>query len=342
MKKIFKTVVAVFAITAITGAICVPAQAKELDNLNSEVYDVLPGTDVEVEGVSFDTDFGLSSSSISVGGSSAGTNQLMEGEDQYESNDDLPYATTGLSNQIVYANLHSESDQDWYQFTITQEDINNDEYYSIILTNIPNNCTYYAAFVDSYRQGMYIPAKEGYSNSKEIVFSASQVPQGNYYVLVGTTSGYSLSNYKLYFGKTYKNKSYGWTSTGLTYHFPNKQSGTSGYEFSTTGSQILNLMNNSTIPNYSIVKRFYLDADGTGTWGGFYKVMRAYDLNNEMQTYTQYGGVDLFGDINDDTLIVKQQWLIDGYINYASGFVWRPNVYILYKWPVLVDTLNWL
>ena len=161
--------------------------------------------------------------------------------------------------------------------------------------------------------------------------------------MVRPDTSVASTDYKLYFGLTYKYRGYGWTYSGLTFNFPNRPSGQSGYVTSTTGPQVLNLTNVSAIPPYSIVKYFYMDADGTGTWGGFYKILKGYSIQTgQTETFEQSGSIDLFSGIDQKECLVKQQWVLDGKINYASHFTWKPNIFIHYKWPVTLQNLSWL
>ena len=97
--------------------------------------------------------------------------------DQYESNDTMATATDGLKGSLVTANLHNDTDFDWYQFSLTQEEINNNEYYSIILDNIPSGLNYKLYLVNAYYQGLEITADSSTATSKEFYFLASDLPQ---------------------------------------------------------------------------------------------------------------------------------------------------------------------
>ena len=95
----------------------------------------------------------------------------------------------------------------------------------------------------------------------------------------------------------------------------------------------------SSIPVNSTVEKFYLDAEGTGTWGGFHKKLIA--AADQDVKYEQFGGIDLFN-LPKEKYLVKQQWGITGEINYASYFVWKPNVCVDYQFPIIIANMRFI
>ncbi len=259
--------------------------------------------------------------------------------DRFEPNNNVETATNGQKGTAVSANIHNETDVDWYKFEVTSEDVQNKTLYSFVLTNIPQICDY-----DMYLANASLHAtanlKEG-AESEQIVCSFNQA--GTYYVAIQSASGYTASyNYKLYFGPSWKNRTTGWRTTGLTFHFPYRNAGVSNnYMPADEGWLIYDLRNDSTIPASSIVDKFYLDADGTGgSWGGFYK--RVLAASKQDTYYEQFGGIDLINLSTDIEFPVKQQWGITGKINYSLNFVWSPNVCIDYKFPVIIANMKFV
>lgn len=260
--------------------------------------------------------------------------------DNYEPNNGPDKATNNQKGSAVSANIHDETDVDWYKFEVTSEDVENQTLYSFVLTDIPQTCDYDMYLANANFQAT-ADLKEGPA-SEQMVCSFNQA--GTYYVVIQSASGYNASyNYKLYFGPSWKNGSTGWRTTGLTFHFPNRDAGVgSDYLSANEGWQIYDgFRTDSSIPVNSMVERFYLDADGTGTntWGGFHKRILAASEPNVY--YEQFGGIDIFN-LQAGKYPVKQQWGITGVINYANYFVWKPNVCVDYKFPVIIDNMRFI
>lgn len=331
LKKIFCAVLTMGVLLS-----CIPVSAKEKElSTNMKADTKLDNVD-GYRGALSKADFNLTVPQVT-------HNDIMllaaETGDKFEPNNGPEKATNGQKGTAVSANIHNETDVDWYKFEVTSEDVENKTLYSFVLTNIPQTCDY-----DMYLANANFQAtanlKEG-PESEQIVCSFNQA--GTYYVAIQSASGYTASyNYKLYFGPSWKNRTTGWKSTGLTFHFPNRDAGVaSGYLPANEGWLIYDLRNDSSIPNGSIVNRFYLDADGTGgDWGGFYK--RVLAASKQDQYYEQFGGIDLINLPTDTDFPVKQQWGITGKINYSLNFVWRPNICIDYKFPVIIANMNFV
>ncbi len=258
--------------------------------------------------------------------------------DKFEPNNGPEKATIGQKGTAVSANIHNETDVDWYKFQVTSEDVENKTLYSFVLTNIPQTCDYDMFLVNSDLQAA-ADLKEG-PTSEQIVCSFNQA--GTYYVVIQSASGYNASyNYKLYFGPSWKYKTTGWRPTGLTFHFPNRNAGM-GNDYLPANEGMLvydGFRTDSSIPANSMVDKFYLDAEGTGTWGGFHKRVKA--ASNSSVIHEQFGGIDLFN-LPAGTYPVKQQWGITGVINYAKYFVWKPNICIDYKFPVIIENMRFI
>lgn len=253
--------------------------------------------------------------------------------DKYEPNGNMETATRGLKGQLVSANIHSDTDVDWYQFEVTSDDVANQVQYSFVLTNISQLCDYDMYLSNSNYQAV-ANLQEGPTSEQMIVtFNAA----GTYYVVIQTASGHSDYNYKLYFGPTYVNGSTNWRSTGLTFDFPNKQAGTDGYVSSTSGWQNYDLTNDASIPELSILTQFQMDSNHTGTWGGLYKYLKS---QNGAQ-YEQLGLINVMN-VPENTYYVKQKWSITGAVNYATALKWKPNVLIKYSYPVIIENMGYL
>ena len=255
--------------------------------------------------------------------------------DGFEPNNMPNTATSGLKGQMISANIHDGDDVDWYSFTVTSDEVSNNEIYSFILTDIPENCNYDMYVLDSTLSSGLWDLKEG-NASEQMLFSFNAA--GTYYVMVRSSSGYSNSNYRLYFGHCYLNGSTGWADSGASFNFADKQIGTDGYVYSSPQLHVLDLSSNAAFPLGSIVKRFYLDSQHTGTWGGFEKcLIAASDSNNE---HWVLGGIDVF-DFTGENYLVKQQWGIRGRVNYCSSFVWTPRVSVDFKYPMILQNLSY-
>ena len=253
--------------------------------------------------------------------------------DAYESNNSYSTATQGLKGRLVRANIHSDSDVDWYSFDVTQYEVNSGQYFSFVLSNIPLNCDYDMFVASSDFTGVMYNIQSG-STPEEFFVTFNKA--GTYYVVIQTASGYSSSNYNLYFGSAYKSKSTEWRSTGLSFNFGYIPT---GRDYNTWSSwQSYNLTNDSTIPNGSVVSDIYLDDNGNGAyWIGFYKAIK--DANG--YGMVQFGNIDNMN-FPEMTYYVKQNWFINGYVSSCNYFVWNPNIKIDYIFIVQSSTLGYL
>lgn len=259
--------------------------------------------------------------------------------DAYEPNNNVSLATNYMKGKLVSANLHNNTDVDFYKFEVFSDDVNNEVLYSFVLTGIPLQCDYDMYVANSDLQAV-ADIKTG-SESEQMILTFNQ--PGTYYVLIRSSDGSynATSNYKLYFGPTYKNDTTGWKSTGLKFNFPNKDRGKDeNYVQATTGWLIYDgFRTDSSIPSGSLVHRFYLDAEGTGTWGGFYKIIKP--ASHPSEQISQLGGLSVF-DMEEGKYAVKQQWAMTGIVNYAYSFIWKPNICIDYKYPVTIQNMSFV
>ena len=250
------------------------------------------------------------------------------GEDQYEPNNMVSTATSGLMGRKISATLH-DGDVDWYKF----EALDISEPYSFVLMNIPSGCDYDMALFNSDLSSAYYDFQDGTTAE---AFYITLNSEGIYYVAVQSNSGFSSSPYTLYFGPAFKTRSTGWRSTGLSFSFGYIPQGSSSY--TQVPKQHYNLTNDSTIPNGSVMTQLYIDANGNGgTWGGFYKYIQepsGYGME-------QYGNLDAFA-VPDMAYYVKQDWQIWGKILYSYSFTWQPNILIAYKYIVTPQTMSYV
>lgn len=253
--------------------------------------------------------------------------------DIYEPNDSPEQATPGLKGQLIRATIHNEDDRDWYRFEVTQEEVNNREYFSIILTNIPRGCDYDMFVANSDFSGVIHNIKDG--NEPEEIIGIFTEP-GTYYVTIQSKAGYSSSPYKLYFGRSFYPKTTGLRNPGLTFNF--------GYvprenDYDTWANwKNYDLSHDYTIPDNSIMTELYMDSNGNnGYWAGFYKVIR------EPSGYGMKlaGNFDKFN-VPDMSYYVKQNWEINGYVRFCDYFIWEPRIKIDYKFVVTADTIPFL
>ena len=112
--------------------------------------------------------------------------------DQYEPNNSIAEATTGMQGKLIQATIHSETDMDFYRFEVTAN-----EPLSILLFNIPSGCDYDLYLFNHDQTGWYTDFQDG-SVSEEFYISLDK--SGTYYVAVDSHSGCSNSPYSLYFG----------------------------------------------------------------------------------------------------------------------------------------------
>ena len=259
--------------------------------------------------------------------------------DSYEANNGPSVATTGRYNSITYATIHDDNDVDWYKIEI----LNADTPISIVLTNIPNNCDYdlYLIQYDDTNgiTAMYQNAQTG-TTSEELYGYVNDI--GTYYVIVqpntSLVNNYSSSNYKLYIGNYFRTGSLGWEDTGIDINFGYHPTGNTTPSYSSWYSY--NLANRATIPNGAIVNQFYLDNNGNGAyWAGFYKTLMA--AGQGIRLDDTLGGITLVYS-GDDEYLVKQQWLIGGYVTVSYSFIWEPRALITYKFPATLQNLSYL
>ncbi len=275
----------------------------------------------------------------------SGIASLAEEGDAYESNNGPDLATDGRYNKVTYASIHKEDDADWYKMEINDAS----QPVSIILTNIPLNRDYDVYLVQySASSGIgdvYANIETG-STSESLIGYVSKA--GTYYVVVQPSStvenNYSDSNYKLYFGDYIREGVYGYADTGISVDFGYIKKGNTTPVYKYWYSY--NLTNNSQIPDGAVVDHFFLSSDGNGnSWIGFYKML-GYGSGTKLATKS--GGIELmyyYGDDNNVTTnyyLVKQNWLIGGYISSSTYFTWQPTVRIEYLYEVTLDNLPYV
>lgn len=339
LKKILPVTMAL-AITAsmFSGTTVMAAEAPDgLGDLvvQEEEYDVEEVISNEIDAMSsnlgmleFDTDM---SSFIAELSGNNGIMLLSETytPDKFESNDSFASATTGKSGRLIRANIHSETDMDYFKFEVTDADVSNGEYYSFILSNMPTNCDYGLLVVNENLEG-YVFNNEG-SAMENVMFSFNAA--GTYYVIVYSASGCSNTNYALFLGRSIQSDYYGYESTGLTVNFGYIPQGNSYTTY--TGYYAFDLTNETTIPDTAFVTKFRMTADGNGAnWGGFIKQIFTEDGTG----YQQQGGIELFN-MPERGHIVRQCWYIRGGIVYSMNFSWTPRVHITYDYIINPQTM---
>lgn len=247
--------------------------------------------------------------------------------DQYEDNDSFSNATTGMIGTKIHATLHNENDWDFYRIDIADPN----EYYSFVLTDIPNGCDYQMVVVDDTYTGW---ANYSSGNSDEFFvrqFDSSELK--TYYVIVYSVNGSSDSEYTLYFGKSYKNGNTGWINPNMSFNFGNVSRGS----YKKLSYQVLDLTNSVSIP-VSVMTQLYVSSEGnSGQWAGFYKYVRP-ESGNEMSII---GNLEAFS-VPDMTYYVKQRWSISGSVQYSQYFTWTPRILIGYKYIVTPETMRFL
>lgn len=247
--------------------------------------------------------------------------------DQYEPNNTPQTATAGLAGKKVKATIHDESDWDWYKIDILDTSIP----YSFVLMDIPNGCDYDLYLITEDLQDGYAVIQEG-NTTEQFYLNFNEI--GTYYISVQSYSGYSNSPYTLYFGPSYKVGDTGWLS-GWSFSFGNVPRGSYAHS---VPAQNLNLTNDSSIPNGSVMTSLYMTADGSTTeWAGFYKYM----VPSSGSTLSQIGNIQKFV-VPDMTYYVKQNWQIYGTIEYSKYFTWTPRIFIAYKFVVAPQTIGYL
>lgn len=245
--------------------------------------------------------------------------------DQYEPNNSIAEATTGMQGKLIQATIHSETDMDFYRFEVTAN-----EPLSILLFNIPSGCDYDLYLFNHDQTGWYTDFQDG-SVSEEFYISLDK--SGTYYVAVDSHSGCSNSPYSLYFGDSYMYGSTGWVNPNFSFAFGSVPRGTT----KTSLSKNINLTYDASIPNGAVVTTFYLSKEGTGgDYGGFYKYLKP-DSGN---TIKQLGGAPVMT-VPSNTL-VKQNWQIWGSVEYSNYFTWEPRYFIQYKFFVTPLTTRFL
>ncbi len=256
---------------------------------------------------------------------SKGVMSIANAGDQYEPNDSIVTATTGVQGKLIQATIHSETDMDFYRFEVMDN-----EPLSILLYNIPSGCDYDLYLFNSDQTGWYTDFQDG---SLAETFYISLDSPGTYYVAVDSNSGYSNNSYSLYFGKSYVYGGTGWINPNLSFSFGSVPRGTT----KTSLTKNINLTNVVSIPDGAVVEKFYLSKEGTGgDYAGFYKYLKPASGN----TIQQHGAIQLM-EVPANTL-VKQNWEIWGSVEYSNYFTWEPRYFIQYKFFVTPYTTSFL
>lgn len=249
---------------------------------------------------------------------------LLSG-DQYEPNESIATATSGVQGKVIHATIHDETDMDFYRFEVTDN-----EPLSIILYDIPSGCDYDLYLFNYDQSGWYTDFQEG-STDETFYISLDQV--GTYYVAVDSYSGSSSSPYSLYFGKSYRIGSTGWVDPNFSFPFGVVPRGTT----KTSAVKNINLANDNSIPDGAVVEQFLLTDEGTGgTYEGFYKYLKP----GSGSTIQQYGNLETM--VVPQNTSVKQNWQIWGSVGYSNSFTWEPRYYIQYKFFVTPLTTRFL
>ena len=244
--------------------------------------------------------------------------------DKLEPNNSKEDASVGCINHKIKATIHDLDDMDWYKIDVSTIDKN----YSLVLTDIPSGCNYDMVLLSEDLSSGYASDNEG-TVPEEIYITANK--QTTYYVVVGSSGGYSDKPYTLYLGKTIVYGDTGWRDTGLTFNFGNSAC--------TLPMQYYNLSSDNTIPNDNAIYRFQLSDSGNGAyWRGLYKYIRAENGDE----YWQYGKIDTFDLPTDKVYNSKQRWGIYGSIEQSSYFVWRPKIYIMYMFFAKPETMRFI
>lgn len=247
--------------------------------------------------------------------------------DQYEPNNSIETATTGLSGKKITATLH-EGDVDWYKLEV----VDTSQPYSFVLMNIPSGCDYDMLLINSDLTSGYAQFQDGNTN-EEFYININQA--GTYYVAVQANVGYSDTPYTLYFGPAYKTSSTGWRDPNLSFSFGYVPRGSAA---KSVPAQSYNLTNDTTIPDGAVLTSLMITADGNAAdWAGFYKYI-AEPSGYGMQ---QIGNLPTFN-VPDMAYYVKQNWSIWGTIEYSTYFVWEPQIYMGYKFIVTPQTMRFV
>lgn len=333
--KTIKKVCGILAI-AVTVVSSFPLAVFAADTNNNDTIEIVNEKSESILLEDLQTQYGIATSEDFVSAdllkdkffSKSFSKDLLRDGDQYEPNNMISTATTGLMGHKISATLH-DGDVDWYKF----DAIDVSEPYSFVLMNIPSNCNYDMALFNSDFTGAYYNFQDG--NASE-AFYITLNSTGTYYVAVQSSSGFSSSPYTLYFGPAFKTGNTGWRSTGLTFNFGYIPQGNTYY--TSVSPQHYNLTNDNSIPNGSVMTQLYIDNNGNGgNWGGFYKYIRepsGYGME-------QYGNLQAF-DVPDMTYYVKQDWEIWGKLLYSYSFIWQPNILIGYKFVVTPQTMGYV
>lgn len=262
--------------------------------------------------------------------------------DSYESNNGQYTATRGRYNKFTYASIHDENDTDWYMIEV----LNADEPISLFLTNIPSGCDYDMFLV---KLGATPESTEVYYNIKSGTAAEElygNVEEGTYYVVIqaSTTApienNFSPSNYELYMGDFFQVGQHGYVDTGFDIKFGNIPMGNKTPVYQ--GWYTYDLSNDASIPTNAVVTKIYLSGHGNGAyWMDFYKMLAAAD--DRVQFEKKLGQIEvMYTAKKDDTLRVKQKWLIGGSILVSTNFVWKPQILIAYKYPATIFNKRFL
>lgn len=249
--------------------------------------------------------------------------------DQFESNDSFTTSTNGRSGYLISANIHDDDDVDFYSFIVTDEDVNNGEYYSFILTNIPSGCNYDMLIVNDSWEG-YIYNNSG-TTTENAMFTFNT--SGVYYVIIYSSDGCSSSNYALFYGRSIQSGSYGYVSTGINVNHGYIPIGSSTTTYTTYYSY--DLTNNNSIPSTAFVTKFRMSMNGNGAnYGGLVKQLFAENGTG----YQTMGAIELFT-MPERQHIVRQNWSIRAGVLYSYNYSWIPQVHITYDYIINPQTM---
>lgn len=246
--------------------------------------------------------------------------------DIYEPNDGSDSAYPISFNNTIKANLNTEADQDWYKFDITRYDIENctGGIFTVILKNIPAGKDY-----DMYlfkRQpdgGMGYTPIDKLSNSVASYFNISE---GSYMIAVfakdSIPNNFSDQNYELYVGNAFIPRSTEYINTNMEFNF-----GFNHYPIPyLCEPQYLDLSNESSLPDGSLIKNVRLTSDGNGAyWIG---------LRKRFDDCEAQAGIDIMP-VPKYKILLKENHSVNAYITKSDGFIWRPRLQIDYVYPLI-------
>lgn len=254
--------------------------------------------------------------------------------DNYEHNDDIPYATDLNEDFVLKANLHNTKDMDYYKIKPKYRSPNTSQNTAVLLNTYSTDTefTLYLLRFNSKGQfkGVWRAAKTSpYTLSGYLTIDDSN-RDDTYYAVVFNKTGtpYSMfqNSYQLYYGNFERQGQVYFTNSNIKIDF-----GT--YSNYVSKPQIIHLSNYGKFPSGSIVTSFKITNDGTGNFWYFRKIVN----NRIAESYYQGSYIQ-----KSDNVYIESPIRIYGYVGKSSNFVWQPRISFSYVYYLNPENMHYV